>query len=79
MKDNYTLPKMDHILQQVVGAELISMLDGFSRYNQIKVLPEDQEKTTFTTPWGTLGHLYVCKDAFRPNECRSYFPASYGH
>ena len=54
MKDNYPLPKMDHILQQVVGAERISMLDGFSGYNQIKVLPEDQEKTAFTTPWGTF-------------------------
>ena len=54
MKDNYPLPKMDHILQKVVGAERISMMDGFSGYNQIKVLPEYQEKTTFTTPWGTF-------------------------
>jgi hypothetical protein len=30
------------------------MLDGFSRYNQIMVHPDDQEKTTFTTPWGTF-------------------------
>ena len=44
MKDNYPLPKMDHILQKVVGAERISMLDDFSGYNQIKVLPGDQEK-----------------------------------
>ena len=29
-------------------------MDGFSGYNQIKVLPDDQEKTTFTTPWGTF-------------------------
>ena len=54
MKDNYPLPKMDHILQKVVGAERISMLESFSGYNQIKVLPEDQEKTAFTTPWGTF-------------------------
>ena len=54
MKVNYPLPNMDHILQQVVEAERISMLDGFSGYNQIKVLPEDQEKTAFTTPWGTF-------------------------
>ena len=32
----------------------MSMLDGFSRYNQVVVHPEDQEKTTFTTPWGTF-------------------------
>jgi hypothetical protein len=32
----------------------MSMVDGFSSYNQISVLPEDREKTTFTTPWGTF-------------------------
>ena len=30
------------------------MLDGFLGYNQILVHPYDQEKTTFTTPWGTF-------------------------
>ena len=29
-------------------------MDGFSGYKQIKVLPEDQEKTYFTTPYGTF-------------------------
>jgi hypothetical protein len=53
-KDNYPLPKMDHILQRVIGSSRISMIDGFSGYNQIYVLPEDREKTTFTTPWGTF-------------------------
>ena len=43
---------MDHILQKVVGSQRMSMLDGFSSYNQILVHPKDQEKTTFTTPWG---------------------------
>ena len=51
LKDNYPLPKMDHILQKVVGSERISTMDGFLGYNQIKVLLEDQEKTAFTTPW----------------------------
>eukprot|EP00253_Pinus_taeda_P034247 PITA_34247 len=32
----------------------MSMLDGFSGYNQIPFHPDDQEKTTFTTPWGTF-------------------------
>ena len=50
LKYNYPLPKMDHILQKVVGLEKISTMDGFSGYNQIKVLQEDQEKTSFTTP-----------------------------
>jgi hypothetical protein len=32
----------------------MSMVDVFYGYNQIYVLPEDREKTTFTTPWGTF-------------------------
>jgi ribonuclease HI len=53
-KDNYPLPNMEHILQRVTGASRISMIDGFSGYNQISVMPEDREKTSFTTPWGTF-------------------------
>jgi len=41
LKDNYPLPKMDHILQKVVGSKKMSMLDGFSGYNQIMVHPDD--------------------------------------
>jgi hypothetical protein len=33
LKENYPLPKMNYILQKVVGSENMSMLDGFSRYN----------------------------------------------
>ncbi|KAH9320678.1 hypothetical protein KI387_015317, partial [Taxus chinensis] len=51
LKDNYPLPIMDQVLQVVTSLEMMSMLDGFSSYNQIEVTPEDQFKTTFTTPW----------------------------
>ena len=54
LKDNYPLSKMDQILQRVVGSERISTMDGFSVYNQVKVFLEDQEKTSFTTTWGTF-------------------------
>jgi hypothetical protein len=54
LKDNYPLPKMDHILERVVGENKISMIDGFSGYNQIVVHEDDKEKTAFTTPWGTF-------------------------
>ena len=57
LKDNYTLPKMDHILQRVVGSSRISLLNGFSGYSQILVHPDDQEKTSFTTPWGTFMYI----------------------
>ena len=32
----------------------MSLLDGYSGYNQILVHEKHQEKTTFTTPWGTF-------------------------
>jgi hypothetical protein len=54
LKDKYPLSNMDHILQREIGTHTISMLDGHSGYNQIELLEEDKEKTTFTTPWGTL-------------------------
>jgi len=59
LKDNYPLPKMDHILQRVVGSTRISLLDGFSGCNQILVHPDDQPKTTFATPWGTFMYVKI--------------------
>jgi hypothetical protein len=49
-KDNYPLPKIEHLLQRISGATVMSFLDGFSGYNQISVHPDDQEKTAFNTP-----------------------------
>ena len=45
---------MDHVLEKVVGANRMFMIDGFSRYNQIVVHENDKEKTAFTTPWGNF-------------------------
>jgi hypothetical protein len=56
-KDHYPLPKMETLLQRVIGSGMISMLDGFSGYNQIRLKAEDSHKTTFTTPWGTFEYL----------------------
>ena len=33
---------------------MLSLMDGFSDYNQIKIVEEDQHKMKFTTPWGTF-------------------------
>jgi hypothetical protein len=62
LKDHYPLPKMDYILQNVVGSQKMSMLDGFSGYNQIMVHPDDREKTAFTTPWGTFMYAKMSFD-----------------
>jgi hypothetical protein len=55
-KDNYPVPPMEQILQQVSGSERLSLLDGFSGYNQVLMSPPDQLKTTFRTPWGTYAY-----------------------
>lgn len=34
-------------------------MDGFSGYNQIKMTPDDMEKTTFITPWGTFFYKVI--------------------
>jgi len=61
---------MDHILQRVVGASRISLLDGFSGFNQILVHPDDQDKTAFTTPWGTFKYV---KMPFGPKNAGATF------
>ena len=45
---------MDFVLQRVTGAHRLSMVDGFSGYNQVAMEKEDQKKTAFTMPWGTF-------------------------
>jgi ribonuclease HI len=52
-KDDFPLPHIDVLVDNVAGNALLSFMDGFSGYNQILVAPEDREKTTFTTEWGT--------------------------
>jgi hypothetical protein len=56
VKDNFPLPNMELILQQVVGSQMMSLLDGFSGYNQIRVKRTDKYKTTFITRWGTFAY-----------------------
>ncbi len=52
-KDHFPLPFIDQILDRLAGHKFYCFLDGYSGYNQIVISPEDQEKTTFTSPWGT--------------------------
>ena len=50
-KDDFPLPHIDVLVDNTVGNALMSFMDGFSRYNQIKMAPNDMTKTTFTTEW----------------------------
>lgn len=42
------------IVDYIAGHALLSFMDGFSRYNQIFINPQDQFKNAFNTPWGTF-------------------------
>ncbi|GKD09785.1 reverse transcriptase domain-containing protein [Tanacetum coccineum] len=44
------------MLERLCGNEYYCFLDGFSGFFQISIAPEDQEKTTFTCPYGTFAY-----------------------
>nr|GFC45245.1 DNA-directed DNA polymerase [Tanacetum cinerariifolium] len=55
-KDHFPLPFMDQMLERLTGNQYYCFLDGFSGYFQISIDPKDQEKTTFTCPYGTFAY-----------------------
>ncbi|XP_052877211.1 uncharacterized protein LOC108451631 [Gossypium arboreum] len=58
-KDNFSLPHIDTLVDNMTGYSFFSFMNGFSGYNQINMYPEDMEKTTFVTMWGTEIEVYV--------------------
>ena len=52
--DHYPLPFIDQMLDRLAGHSHLCFLDGYSGYNHIAITLEDQEKTTFTCPYGTF-------------------------
>ena len=55
-KDHFPLPFMDQLLERIYGHPFYCFLDGYSSYFQIEIVAEDQEKTTFTCPFGTFAY-----------------------
>jgi hypothetical protein len=53
-KDEYPMPVAEMLVDSAAGFEYLSMLDGYSGYNQIFIAEEDISKTTFRCP-GALG------------------------
>jgi len=58
-KDRYPLPFCEEILEEVIKHEMYIFEDGYRGYHQVKIAPEDQLKTTFTTPWGTFCYIVM--------------------
>ncbi|GJX67403.1 reverse transcriptase domain-containing protein [Tanacetum coccineum] len=61
-KDHFPLPFMDQMLERLAGNKFYCFLDGFSGYFQIPIDPQDQEKTTFTCPYGTFVYRLFMDD-----------------
>ena len=53
-KDHFPMPFMDQIVDRLARKGWYYFLNGYSRSNQISIAPEDQEKSTFTCPYGTF-------------------------
>ena len=51
-KDSFPLSRIDQLMDSTAGHKLLTLMDAFSRYNQIKMAKEDQEKTAFITSQG---------------------------
>jgi len=51
-KDSYPLPHIDQLVDSTAGHQLLSFMDVFSRYNQIKMDEANQKKTSFVTSQG---------------------------
>ncbi|GJT09469.1 hypothetical protein Tco_0856511 [Tanacetum coccineum] len=55
-KDHFPLPFMDQMMERLAGNEYYCFLDGFLGYFQIPIDPKDQEKITFTCPYGMFAY-----------------------
>ncbi|GKA13424.1 hypothetical protein Tco_0693070 [Tanacetum coccineum] len=70
-KDHFPLPFMDQMLERLAGNEYYCFLDGFSGYIQIPIDPKDQEKTTFTCPYGMFAYRECLISAYAMHQARS--------
>ena len=65
-KDNFPVPHIDILVDNTAKHALLSFIDGFLGYNQIKMAPKYMEKASFITPWGTYCYkvmLFSLKNA----------------
>ena len=65
-KDSYSLPCIDQLVDSTMGHKLLSFMDAFSGYNQIRMDEVDQEKTSFITNQGLFCYKvmsFVLKNA----------------
>jgi hypothetical protein len=75
LKDNYPLPKMDHILQNIVGSQRMSCWMGFLDITR-SWCTQMTKRRQHLQPHGAPSCM---KNSLRTHECRGNFPEGYGH
>ncbi|XP_074342421.1 uncharacterized protein LOC141679970 [Apium graveolens] len=58
-KDCYPLQRIDTLINATAGHEMLSFMDGFSGYNQIKMHKDDTPKISFITDFGVFCYLLM--------------------
>ena len=58
-KDCYPLPRIDTLIDATTGDEMLSFMDGFSGYNQIKIDKDDTSKVSFIIDFGVFCYLVM--------------------
>lgn len=74
-KDFYYLPNIDQLIEATAGHELLSFMDTFSGYNQIKMDSQDWKKNSIHH---TQRSFWLSKHVVRPNQRRSHIPTDDG-
>jgi hypothetical protein len=59
LKDPFTLPRIDQVIDSMAGCILLSFLDCYSGYYQIALKEEDQIKIAFISPFGAYAYTFM--------------------
>ena len=70
LKDNFPFPRIDTLVDSTARYELLSFMDAFSGYNQIKMNKDDQERTSFVTSQGLFCYKVIL---FRLKNARATY------
>ncbi|XP_015078358.1 uncharacterized protein LOC107022190 [Solanum pennellii] len=78
-KDHFPIPFMDQMLDILAGKRWYCFLDGYSRYNQIFIASEDQDKTTFTSPYRTCAFKRLSFGSYKALPFERYMKSKFSY
>ena len=58
-RESWPFPNIEEVLDSLEGFEYYTTLDGFSGFNTVPIEKDDQNRTTFHTPWAEAGDMRV--------------------